>query len=133
MVTGDVIDHGSRVKLIDFGAVCQATGAPDECRDLQNAKVAKCLGHGPLKTVVGTPPAALLWQNASTRVARRDLAAEVHHGTRSCQSKVGTRSCLSTIPRTRMAWLPFSEVNAVHASFSWDGPQPGWAQVSKSK
>ena len=37
MVTGDVVDLESRVKLIDFG-------------------VAKCLHHGPLETVVGTPP-----------------------------------------------------------------------------
>lgn len=36
MVTGDVVDLESRVKLIDFG-------------------VAKCLHHGPLETVVGTP------------------------------------------------------------------------------
>ncbi|CAE7587949.1 unnamed protein product [Symbiodinium pilosum] len=36
MITGDVIDLESRVKLIDFG-------------------VAKCLKEGPLKTVVGTP------------------------------------------------------------------------------
>ena len=39
MVTGDVVDLESRVKLIDFG-------------------VAKCLHHGPLETVVGTPPGA---------------------------------------------------------------------------
>ena len=37
MVTGDIVDLESRVKLIDFG-------------------VAKCLHHGPLETVVGTPP-----------------------------------------------------------------------------
>ena len=36
MVTGDVVDLDSRVKLIDFG-------------------VAKCLHHGPMETVVGTP------------------------------------------------------------------------------
>mmetsp|Transcript_67358 Transcript_67358/g.158730 ORF Transcript_67358/g.158730 Transcript_67358/m.158730 type:complete len:407 (+) Transcript_67358:29-1249(+) len=36
MVTGEFIDLESQVKLIDFG-------------------VAKCLNHGPLKTVVGTP------------------------------------------------------------------------------
>ncbi|OLP89587.1 Calcium/calmodulin-dependent protein kinase type 1 [Symbiodinium microadriaticum] len=71
MVTGDVIDHGSRVKLIDFG-------------------VAKCLGHGPLKTVVGTPSI---------------MAPEV------AKAKLGP-------------------VNAVHASFSWDGPQPGVSVLS---
>eukprot|EP00913_Durusdinium_trenchii_P000865 g804.t1 len=36
MVTGDTVNLDSRVKLIDFG-------------------VAKCLHHGPLETVVGTP------------------------------------------------------------------------------
>ncbi|CAJ1335472.1 unnamed protein product [Effrenium voratum] len=36
MVTGDMVDLESRVKLIDFG-------------------VAKCLSQGPMKTVVGTP------------------------------------------------------------------------------
>eukprot|EP00439_Symbiodinium_sp_Y106_P071625 s153_g12.t3 len=71
MVTGDSIDHRSRVKLIDFG-------------------VAKCLGHGPLKTVVGTPSI---------------MAPEV------AKAKLGP-------------------VNAVHASFSWDGPQPGVSVLS---
>ena len=27
----------------------------------------------------------------------------------------------------RIASCASFEVNAVHASFSWDGPQPGWA------
>ncbi|CAE7611428.1 RAD53 [Symbiodinium natans] len=73
MVTGDVIDLHSQVKLIDFG-------------------VAKCIGHGPLKTVVGTP----------------------------------------TIMAPEVAKAKLGHVGAVHATFSWDGPQPGVSVLSPS-
>ena len=45
MVTVDSIDHRSRVKLIDFGAVYQAAGALEHADLVTHSRIAACSGR----------------------------------------------------------------------------------------